>query len=377
MKKLLIALILGMFLFVINGTSYAYDPTSLPNNKVGIHILFPSELSQAATLVNSNGGDFGYVTIPIQSGDKDILKWQKFMDDAKSLHIIPIIRLATEGDYFNTKVWRKPTFADVLDFSNFLDSINWPTKNRYIVVYNEVNRGDEWGGTPNANEYAQILSYAVAVFKSKNPDFFLISAGMDNASANTNDAVNEYDFFAQMNQAIPGIFNQVDGLSSHSYPNPGFSQPATADTRESITSFKYEKAFISQFTAKNLPTFITETGWSKDVLPQSVITKYFQTAFTSVWNDNNVIAVTPFLLSAGGGPFAQFSFLNPDGSGNEIYQAIHNLSKVKGLPTLTPSVLAASVKFTPTVTKDYSDSLLNVSFRHEVKQVITYLFQLP
>ncbi len=106
------------------------DSRILPNNKIGVHILFTSELNTASQLINTSGGDWGYVTIPIQAGDKDIEKWQKFMDDAKKLHIIPIIRLATEGDYFNTGVWRKPRREDILDFANFLNSLQWPVKNR-------------------------------------------------------------------------------------------------------------------------------------------------------------------------------------------------------------------------------------------------------
>ena len=27
----------------------------------------------------------------------------------------------------------------------------------------------------------------------------------------------------QMNDAVPGIFSEIDGLASHSYPNPGFA----------------------------------------------------------------------------------------------------------------------------------------------------------
>jgi hypothetical protein len=345
MKNLLILFSVLFFLTFATRQSFAIeDPRSLPNNKVGIHILFPSELADAAHLVNTSGGDWGYIIIPIQSGDKDLDKWQKFMDQARQLHIIPIIRLATEGDYFNTKVWRKPQSSDVLDFANFLNSLNWPTKNRYIVVYNEVNRGDEYGGKPDPTDYAQLLSYAVTVFKSRNQDFFIISAGMDNASANTSEAMNEYTYFNLMNQAVPGIFNQVDGLGSHAYPNPAFSVPPFIHTSESITSFIYERDFIHVFTSKELPTFITETGWSRDSLADPTIGSYFIQAFTTVWNDPNVIAVTPFLLSAGAGPFQNFSFMKSDGSPSAIYNALVTLPKIKGKPTVIQVVLAMQVR---------------------------------
>jgi len=172
-----------------------YDPHSVKNNIFGIHILFPEELSKAAELVNSNGGDWGYVTIPIQASDKNIDKWQKFMDDCKRYHLIPLIRLATNGDYFSQSSWSKPTNNDIVDFANFLDSLSWPTQNRYVIVYNEPNRADEWGGTPDAIEYAQILDFAVSKFKQENKDFFIISAGLDNASVNTSgQSINEFTY---------------------------------------------------------------------------------------------------------------------------------------------------------------------------------------
>lgn len=348
MKSLFILICLFVYSFIClfvysPHSAFAEDPLSHPNNKVGIHILFPAELSDAAKLVNSNGGDWGYVTIPIQAGDKDMKKWQDFMDQARALHVIPIIRLATEGDYFNTTSWRKPNLSDVLDFANFLNSLNWPTKNRYIIVYNEVNRADEWGGQADPAAYADMLSYAVTAFKTANPDFFIISAGLDNAAANGNGTYNEYTYLQQMNAAIPGIFNQIDGIASHSYPNPGFSEPPSVHTSESITSFLYEKQLIQSMSDKNLPTFITETGWTANSIPQTTIASYYQQAFSSVWNDGQVVAVTPFLFRAGGaGPFTQFSFLDASGNPNAIYNAVAGLPKVKGQPTLTPLVLSAA-----------------------------------
>ena len=311
------------------------DSLSVPNNKIGVHILFTSEITAAADLINSAMGDWGYVTIPIQAGDKDLEKWQKFMDDARDHHVIPIIRLATEGDYFNTSVWRKPTRDDILDFANFLNSLNWPVKNRYIVIFNEVNRGDEWEGAPNPEEYAVILSYAVNVFKSVSEDFFIISSGMDNASANIpGKSINEYNFMTGMNNAIPGIFSQIDGLGSHSYPNPAFSQPPSNTSNMSISSFKYEKNLAYELSGKNLPVFITETGWSNEKLSHNQIASYFRYAFESVWSDKDIIAVTPFLLSAAQGPFFQFSLMQENGSYNEVSKSIQNIKKIKGEPKL-------------------------------------------
>lgn len=335
MKRIIILLVMTL-LFTFPKAAFAtFDPLSVPNNKFGIHILFPDELNEASKLVNSNGGDWGYVVIPIQAGDKDLIKWQTFMDKAKTLHLIPILRLATEGNYFNTKVWRKPTPADVLDFANFLDSLDWPTKNRYVVIFNEVNRGDEWGGNLNPAEYADMLYYSTIVFKNKNQDFFIISAGLDNSAPNSGkDYMNEYQYITDMHDFLPDLFTKIDGMASHAYPNPGFSQSPLNQTKSSIASFRYERDLLESFANKKLPVFITETGWSKNGVPDVLSASYYSIAFLSVWNDPSIVAVTPFLLRADGGSFSQFSFLN-NGNPTLFYNTIALFPKTKGNPVIS------------------------------------------
>ncbi len=290
-KKILILLFFSLVVqsSFISRAYASFDPFSHPNNIFGIHILFPEELERAATLVNTSNGQWGYVTIPIQVGDKDIDKWQNFMIKAYKYKLIPILRLATEADYHGTGVWRKPKESDILDFANFLNSIYWPVKNRYLILFNEVNRSDEWGGdVPNPSDYASLLSYAVDVFKSKNSDFFIISAGLDNAAPNLNGKfMDEYNFLRMMSDAQPGIFNKIDGIASHSYPNPGFVEPAQSLTKTGITSYKYEYNLISSFSSVKKPIFITETGWDNNLIPASTVALYYKYAFDSVWGKDN------------------------------------------------------------------------------------------
>jgi len=332
--------IIGFFLILIvsllipKNSLAIYDPLSKPNNKIGIHILFPSELSKARDLVNSSGGQWGYVTIPIQAGDKDIKKWQNFMDEAKNLKLIPIIRLATEGDYFQKESWRKPKDEDIIDFANFLDSLSWPVKNRYIIAFNEVNRSDEWEGEANPEEYAHILSFTSDTFKSKNSDYFIISSGMDNASITRNGTYSQYDFFRLMDITVPGVFGKIDGISSHSYPNPAFSQPPEVVNKMSISSFVFEKELIDSMANKDLPVFITETGWDQKEVTEKVTATYFKTAFDNAWSNEKIVAITPFLLSAGPGPFEKFTLLKTDGSKNEVFKSIEEYKKIKGEPIL-------------------------------------------
>lgn len=336
-SKLILIFFLLFFLNLKSSVFAIYDPLSVKNNIVGVHILFPDEIFQAKDLINSTGGDWGYVTIPIQSSDKDLVKWQKFMDEARDLHVIPILRLATNGDYFNTRVWEKPKLSDIVDYANFLDSLSWPTKNRYVVVYNEVNRSDEWGGDLNPAEYADILSFAADTFHAKNPDFFVLSAGLDNAAPNqAGQYMNEFKFMRQMDSEVPSIFGKLDGLASHSYPNPGFSQ-----TPDSINmySFRQERILAKILGGKDLPVFITETGWDKDKLSDFLVASYFTQALQTTWSDPNIVAVTPFVLRADSEPFSKFNLIN-----TTSYNAILSFPKTSGEPELPQTISSVPQK---------------------------------
>ena len=103
MKKFLIKVFLLFSLYTLYSILYTSqvsaitDPLSVPNNKFGIHIISasPDESSPAAKLVNTNG-DWGYITVLIESKDRNQGKWQEFFNDLRRRHLIPIVRLATE-----------------------------------------------------------------------------------------------------------------------------------------------------------------------------------------------------------------------------------------------------------------------------------------
>lgn len=378
---LLIFIFILTFIFLImKSSSYAiYDPLSLPNNKYGIHILFPEEISEAAHLVNSTGGDWGYITIPIRASDKNLEKWQKFMDKAAELHIIPLIRIATEGDYFTEGSWEIPSKYYIIDFANFLNSLNWPTKNRYVIIFNETNRGDEWGGVPDAAEYAQILNYAVDIFKQRSDKFFIIMGGLDNASSDIyQKSVNQFKYMRQMDEEVPGIFGKIDGLSVHAYPNPGFSSSPNYLGINGIFSFNYEQDLVEELSGKKLPVFITETGWSSDTVLLQTQSKYYKEAFLQVWDDKNIVAVTPFIFQAEQGPFRQFSFI-VDGKKTQIYDSYYNFNKPKGKPQIEPLTLQTVVKNVVLKTKFFSEQFsknIYIQINNQTKNFFKWLLNI-
>ncbi|MCL4389848.1 MAG: hypothetical protein M1484_04600 [Patescibacteria group bacterium] len=334
LRNILLAIIL-LFLICANSVYAIYDPLSVPNNRIGIHILDVSELAKAASLVNTTGGDWGYVTIPIQANDRNLVKWTQFMQDCHQLHLIPILRIASfpVSDY-----WMAPNEWDLVDFANFLDELPWPTNDRYVVIYNEPNHKNEWGGFIYPAEYAQVLNLAVDIFHRQNPNFFVISAGFDSAAPD-----NEYDYMRAMNAAVPGIFNKIDGFSSHSYGNPDFSSFPNVYSRINVANYRFEENFLSTLGVPRPKLFLTEAGWHQDVP-----TSFFSQAFNDIWTDDNIVAITPFLLSAQAGPFVDFSFTDGLGNFSPAGKLIQNLPKIAGRPELASMNIATqSAKITP------------------------------
>jgi hypothetical protein len=355
MQKKIISFLLLLVSFITilpnANAAFAQDPLSRPNNFFGIHILFPSELDQAKNLVNSKGGDWGYVTIPIQMYDRDMEKWQQFMDKAKELHVIPLVRLATQNHPLNTSVWRKPTYSDVLDFANFLSSIRWPTENKYVILFNEVNRFDEWAGEyPSPQEYADIVSYAYEIFKERDPNFFMILGGMDAAAPNDyTKYISGLDYLTQLVNTT-NIEDKIDGFSSHSYPNPAFSAYPSENKKVGVATYRFEYELLNKSAPKKLPVFITETGWSNKSLPDSIIAKYYDMTISQIWNKDKdkIVAITPFLLNATGEPFDQFSFFK-NGTEADFSKLIGSLQKTKGSPLLSSSLKVVSEAKTKTL----------------------------
>lgn len=315
--------ICAFFCLILN-TSYlipdAYaisDPTSITNNKFGIHIISPTpqELTEAQTLVNSAGGDWGYITFVIEDKDQNVDKWQRFFNELRSRHLIPIVRLATHpvGDS-----WAVPDDDSPKKWSEFLAQLNWPIKNRYIMIYNEPNHGAEWGGIVDPAKYAQILNQTIEELKKQSPDFFVLNAGFDASTPQKPPAyMDEITFIEQMEKEVPGIFEKLDGWVSHSYPNPGFIGSPDAQGRGTVRTWFWELQKLRDLgVKKNLPVFITETGWKhaegisyNPSLPSThKVADYFKTAFETAWNSDRIVTVTPFILNYQQPPFDHFSF---------------------------------------------------------------------
>ncbi|HEY5600635.1 MAG TPA: hypothetical protein VIK81_00950, partial [Patescibacteria group bacterium] len=162
---------------VLSNISPAFAQTTI-NNKHGIHLASATkeEAVEAAKLVNSSGGDWGFITVVMQSDDRKHDKWQNFFNELRKLHLIPIIRLATKNE---NGYWERPYDKESEAWADFLDGLIWPVKTRYVVVYNEPNHGLEWGNSSDPENYAQTLNSTIDALKNKSEDFFVLNAGFD------------------------------------------------------------------------------------------------------------------------------------------------------------------------------------------------------
>lgn len=351
MKKLLLGYRLQVvvysffFLFTVTSplsTVHAItNPLSVPNNKFGIHIIqaTPDESSPAASLVNNNG-DWGYVTFLIESKDRNEAKWQEFFNDLRRKHLIPIVRLATKP--VNSH-WEKPYEKEYEAWADFLDKLNWPTKNRYVIIYNEPNHAQEWGNFVDPKLYAKVLDQTITALKNKSRDFFVLNAGFDaSAPHQPPKYFDEALFLKEMEKAVPGIFNKLDGWVSHPYPNPGFLGSPNGIGRGTVKGYAWElQQLRSLGLSKNLPVFITETGWvhaeginhDPRYPGADTVAEYYKTAFANAWTDPLIVAVTPFLLDYQETPFDHFSFKKTTNSDYyPQYRIIKDMPKTAGKP---------------------------------------------
>ena len=344
-----VLLSLAMFLIFLTPVASA-QKLDRPNNKFGISLLQPSDddIKKTAELVNSNGGDYGYVTLVIQENDRDRRKWQDLFEKLRENNLIPIIRLATQLEGEN---WRKPEEKDAEEWVNFLDSLNWIIKDRYVVLFNEVNRGQEWGGETNPDEYAKVADIFAKKLKEKNKDFFVMLAGLDLSAPSSYPNYESADsFYRSIIDIQISIFNNLDGLVSHSYPNPGFAGSPWDTGRRSIRGYEWELELLKENgIEKELPVFITETGWENKCQMSNVkcqngeeerIASNYKVAYEKIWGmDERVVAVTPFVFSYQSPPFLGFSWKVPGDGFYSQYNTVKELSKQNGDPEITENGL--------------------------------------
>lgn len=280
---------------------------------VGMHILETEEIGLATKHFKRPDNHWSYITIPIRKDQMDQSKWQAFFDECQRLQLIPLVRLVTEFDP-NKGAWEKPSRHDVVEFAEFFSDLNWPTTKRHIIIFNEPNHDGEWGGEISPEEYADILQFSLDWFETESYPYEVIPAGLDAAAPNGPKTMDSFRFIDKMFAARPQLVEKLTVWNSHAYPNPAFSASAYRSAKNGIDGWKYELNYLNDNYQIDLNVYITETGWDQRGMSQRLLTNYYKHALNTAWNDERILAVTPFILKGQNGIFDHFSFLNSDGS---------------------------------------------------------------
>ncbi len=323
------------------------SPANPKNNKFGLYIYAENSkyVKIADELVNSNGGDWGYVLLPYNIRDRDESKWSRVFNDLHKKHLIPIVQL------YDVQI---DTYKeDTTKAARFLNSFVWPVKERYISVYNEPNDKRFWRDELNPGQYADVLDYTIGAFKQENTGFFMLNGAL-NASLPNNPAqgyMSAENFIRELNKQEPGIFEKLDGWASHSYPQPNFSGSPSATGWWSIRAYEEELKVLKEIgVKKDLPVFITETGWAHaegDSYNNSYVSsqragEYMKEAYEKVWlPDSRVRAVTPFTIYYRP-PNDHFAWVDEDLKPYAQYDIIKNMEKTAGTPYIAQKSVFSS-----------------------------------
>jgi len=317
-----------------------------PNNKFGMYMVIDAstlpvetQMHDISKLVNSNGGDWGYVLTQMYLQDLNQSRWEKFFALASEYHLTPIIQLMTNT--FDYGVMETQLKENAL----FLNSINWPTSCRYVSVFNEVNAKEYWGDKIDPEGYALMLGKTIDIYKNENVDFFILNGSFNSSARTSAWYLDEEEYLKRMENAQPGIFKRIDGWASHPYPQPGFSgdyynPPSWYGVRDQIKNYTWEAELLQIYAdVSGLPVFFTETGWAhqegnnpQPEYKSSIVTaKYFDDAYRNIWlPDPNVKAIIPFIYYLPG--WDNFNWLSIEGKCYQQCNVVTAIPKTIGVP---------------------------------------------
>jgi hypothetical protein len=281
-------------------------PTPVPApNKRGVHLLiddgrnaWPVEAwSEHLAYARQAVGQGGYVTQVVRSEDLDLARWQHFMDLCAEYELTPILRLATTFD-LEMGWWEAPQRDEdgsyrtvAAAYAAFVSGLDWPTGEHYVVVGNEPNHGNEWGGRADPAAYARFLVDVATAVRAADPAARVLNAGFDPYTPHTGgfpfiDGMVYMDaetFIDEMVEAVPDVFSYLDYWCSHVYPlgpfsappweqaygrdlingavNPRHQPPPPGVYNRGINGYEWELWKLSTYGITGLQVMITEAGW--------------------------------------------------------------------------------------------------------------------
>jgi hypothetical protein len=311
------------------------------NNPVGINVARLAQerfVGATGNLVNTNGGDWGYITITWTVEDRDSPQsdWilQQFLDRCFEYHLNPIIRVGTWHDTGKAE-WERPNDDEPRKWRAFFERGRWGSDTVYVIVGNEPNLGFEWGGQVDAEGYARYLAHFMDVFADQER-FKIVNAPLDASNwTEIPRMLDAYEFIEAMRSAVPDIYDRLPAWASNPYRVPSAGEAL----RYTHRAYEAELAAIG----RDMPVIITESGLM-EVEDETLTADFFEQAFKHWLADRRVLAATPLFWNPHTNRFWMFT-PNSDGSVrlmSETYRRIRNLPKPAGSPKFKPSLANGS-----------------------------------
>jgi hypothetical protein len=286
-------------------TSPAPTRTPPPANRIGVHLLLDDgrniwpEAVWAAHVraARAQIGPGGYVVQLVRDDDLDVRRWQALLDQCAELELRPILRLATTFDQTGG-YWRAPEpdpdggYDRIAErYADFVAGLHWPGHEHLVLVGNEPNHGDEWGGTADPAAYARFLRDVAAALHDADPEVVVLNAPLDPYSPHTNGLpfangftyIDAEAFMDGMQAEVPDIFTRIDSWASHPYPTGPLAngpweqvyqidringaesllalKPPPGVFNRGINGYVWELAKLESYGVRGLEVWITETGW--------------------------------------------------------------------------------------------------------------------
>ncbi|MEL6525791.1 MAG: hypothetical protein AAFQ07_08790 [Chloroflexota bacterium] len=395
--------ILGGLLVVFIGMSVqawfvSQDIQANAIGKMGVHLLlddgrnrwdtnlWAEHMAYAGDITSENG----IAVQVIRSNDLDPTRWQVFMDLANEHSLTPVLRLATTFD--NDNGWWLAPEPDAdgsyaqwgENYATFINSLEWHSDSKHVILLNETNNGHEWGGVPDPAAYANFVVDVSNVLRREVEGIVILNGAFDLNLPNTNGEVfpdsnvqliDANSYMDAMEVAQPNVFARFDIWNSHPYalnirahPNEqvyGFDfMNGASDTtvappegiyNRGINGYLWERWKLEQlgYNVADWSVMLTETGWrhSDPVDPTSAdsapdypspeqVAEYYRLAFNGgedttfiAWNDDaRVIAVAPFALNGVPEEWSHTNLLRvaSDGTVTGTYTPFDTLANLAG-----------------------------------------------
>lgn len=308
-----------------------------PNNIVGLNVARLRQdryIEAAANLVNANGGDWGYITVVFTADERDLAPGEhllsQFVDRCYEQHLQPIVRVSTTFRQYDG-IWDRPAEDDAERWRAYLERGKWPTKRVWIIAGNEPNLGRDWGGEVDAAGYARYLSHFLDVF-ADSEQFKVVNAPLDASNGAELPIMQDaFEFLAEMDAAVPDIFERLPAWASNPYRVLGQGDSLR------YTHLAYEAELDA--IGRDMPVIITEAG-HLDTGDDREIAAFYGEAFRDWMADPRVLAATPLFWHPDRGVYWMFDF---DNSGKmtyttPTYDLIRALPRVRGTPEYVPTM---------------------------------------